>query len=83
MPTLIRLSPTFRRIYKRMKKRIGMNRVIIAVVRKLAVVIYKMLEKEEDFVEEHAFITLNEKKLKRMAARSEMSQEFSREGRER
>ncbi|MCL4345161.1 MAG: IS110 family transposase [Candidatus Thermoplasmatota archaeon] len=77
--TLIKLSPTFKRVYRKMKKRIGRNRSIIAVARKLAIVIYNMLEKKKGFVEEHAFKTLKEKKLKNMAARSAISHGFSRE----
>jgi hypothetical protein len=49
------------------------------VARKLAVVIYNMLEKKKEFVEEHAFKTLKEKKLKNMAERSAISHGFSRE----
>ena len=77
--TLVKVSPTFMRIFRKLKKRIGRNRSIIAVARKLAVIIYKMLEKKKEFVEEHAFKTMKEKKLKNMAARSEISHRFSRD----
>ncbi len=77
--TLVKVSPTFMGIFRKLKKRIGRNRSIIAVARKLAVIIYKMLEKKKEFVEEHAFKTLKEKKLKNMAARSEISHRFSRD----
>ena len=77
--TLVKVSPTFMGIFRKLKKRIGRNRSIIAVARKLAVIIYKMLEKKKEFVEEHAFKTMKEKKLKNMAARSEISHRFSRD----
>ena len=77
--TLVKVSPTFMGIFRKLKKRIGRNRSIIAVARKLAVIIYKMLEKKKEFVEEHAFKTLKEKKLKNMAARSVTSHRFSRD----
>lgn len=77
--TLVKVSPTFMGIFRKLKKRIGRNRSIIAVARKLAVIIYKMLEKKKEFVEEHAFKTLKEKKLKNMAARSVISHRFSRD----
>jgi hypothetical protein len=77
--TLIKLSPTFKTIYRKLKKRIGRNRSIIAVARKLAVVIYNMLEKKKEFVEEHAFKTLKERKLKNMESRSKRSHGFSRD----
>lgn len=38
-----------------------------------------MLEKKKEFMEEHAFKTLKEKKLKNMAARSVISRVFRRE----
>ena len=41
------------------------------MARKLAVVIYNILAKKKEFVEEHAFKTLKEKKLKNMEVRSE------------
>jgi len=77
--TLIKFSPTFKTIYRKLKKRIGRNRSIIAVARKLAVVIFNMLEKKKEFVEEHAFKAMKEKKLKNMAARSAICHGFSRE----
>lgn len=76
MHTPIKLSPKFEGIYKKMMKRIGRNRAIIAIARKLSVVIYKILEKKKELVEDHVFRTLNEKKLKRMVARSERSKRF-------
>ena len=77
--TLVKVYPTFMGIFRKLKKRIGRNRSIIAVSSKLAVIIYKMLEKKKEFVEEHAFKTMKEKKLKNMAARSEISHRFSRD----
>ena len=77
--TLVKVYPTFMGIFRKLKKRIGRNRSIIAVSSKLAVIIYKMLEKKKEFVEEHAFKTLKEKKLKNMAARSVISHRFSRD----
>ena len=72
-------SPTFKTAYRRLKKRIGRNRSIIAMARKLAVVIYNMLAKKKEFVEEHAFKTLKEKKLKNMEVRSGRYHEFKKE----
>lgn len=77
--TLIRLSPTFRKIYRKLKKRIGRNRSIIAVARKLAVTIFNMLAKNQHFVEEHAFKPLLEKKLKNMESKGEKAHEFKQE----
>ena len=77
--TLIKLSPTFKTIYRKLKKRIGRYRSIIAVARKLAVVIYNMLEKKKEFVEEHAFKALKERKIKNMESRSKRPHGFSRD----
>jgi transposase len=74
--TLIKLSPTFKKIYKKLKKRIGKNRAIIAVARKLAVTIFKMLSKNQHFVDDYAFKTLYERKLKNMESRGNMAQKF-------
>ena len=49
------------------------------MARKLAVVIYNMLAKKKEFVEEHAFKTLKEKKLKNMEVRSGRYHEFKKE----
>ncbi len=77
--TLIKLSPTFRRLYKKMKKRIGRNRSVVAIARKLAVTIYNMLAKKEEFVENHMFEALKKRKLKVMEARSNKSEKFTKE----
>ena len=73
---LIKLSPTFKKIYRKLKKRIGKNRAIIAIARKLAVTIFNMLSKNQHFVDDYAFKTLCEKKLKNMESRGKMAQEF-------
>ena len=75
---LIKLSPTFKTIYRKLKKRIGRYRSIIAFARKLAVVIYNMLEKKKEFVEERTFKALKERKLKNMESRSKRPHGFSR-----
>ena len=49
------------------------------MARKLAVVIYNILAKKKEFVEEHAFKTLKEKKLKNMEVRSGRYHEFKKE----
>jgi len=77
--TLIKLSPTFKNSYRKLKKRIGKNRSIIAMARKLAVIIFNMLAKKKEFVEEHMFKTLKEKKIKNMETRGNMAHEFKRE----
>ena len=77
--TLIKLSPTFKRLYRKMKKRIGRNRALIAVARKLAVTIYNMLAKKEEFAENHLFESLKERKLKAMEKRSGKVKEFTKE----
>ena len=64
--TLIRLSPTFKGIYRKLMKKIGKNRAIIAIARKLAVAIFNMLSKNQHFVDDHAFKALYERKLKNM-----------------
>ena len=62
-----------------MKKRIGRNRTLIAVARKLAVTIYNMLAKKEEFAENHLFESLKERKLKAMEKRSGKVKEFIKE----
>ena len=74
--SLIKLSPTFKKIYRKLKKRIGKNRAIIATARKLAVVIFKMLSKNQHFVDDYMFQTLYERKLKNMESRGNMAQKF-------
>ena len=74
--SLIKLSPTFKKIYRKMKKRIGKNRAIIATARKLAVIIFNMLSKNQHFVDDYMFQTLYERKLKNMESSSKMAQEF-------
>ena len=74
--SLIKLSPTFKKIYRKLKKRIGKNRAIIATARKLAVVIFKMLSKNQHFVDDYMFQTLYERKLKNMESRAKMAKEF-------
>ena len=74
--TLIKLSPTFKKIYRKLKKRIGKNRAIIATARKLAVIIFKMLSKNQHFEDDYAFKTLHERKLKNMESRGKMAHEF-------
>jgi hypothetical protein len=68
--TLIKLSPTFRRLYGKMKKRIGKNMALIAIARKLAVKIYNMIAKKHGFVENQLINALKERKLKAMETRS-------------
>ena len=75
--TLIRLSPTFKGIYRKLMKRIGKNRAIIAIARKLAVAIFNMLSKNQHFVDDHAFKALYERKLKNMESRKERAHEFN------
>ena len=74
--SLIKLSPTFKQIYRKLKKRIGKNRAIIARARKLAVIIFNMLSKNQHFVDDYMFQTLYERKLKNMESSSKMAQEF-------
>jgi len=52
---------------------------IIAMARKLAVVIHNMLARNQAFVEDHMFKSLKERKLKNMECRAKMSHEFSQE----
>ena len=74
--SLIKLSPTFKKKYRKLKKRIGKNMDIIATARKLAVVIFKMLSKNQHFVDDYMFQTLYERKLKNMESRAKMAKEF-------
>lgn len=62
--TPIKLSPTSKRMHKKFRRKIGKNRSLIAMARKLAVVIYNMLARNQPFVEEHISKTLKERKLK-------------------
>ena len=74
--TLIKLSPTFKGIYRKLKKGIGKNRAIITIARKLAVTIFNMLSKNQHFVDDYAFKALYERKLKNMESRKERAHEF-------
>ena len=74
--SLIKLSPTFKKIYRKLKKRIGKNRAIIATAGKLAVIIFNMLSKNQHFVDDYMFRTLYERKLKNMESGAKMAQEF-------
>jgi Transposase and inactivated derivatives len=77
--TLIRLSPTFKKLYRKMNKKLGKNRTIIAMARKLAVIIFNMLAKKQKFVENRLFKPLLERKLKSMETRPKTSYEFRKE----
>ena len=74
--SLIKLSPTFKKKYRKLKKRIGKNMDIIATARKLAVIIFNMLSKNQHFVDDYMFQTLYERKLKNMESRAKMAKEF-------
>ena len=74
--SLTKLSPTFKKIYRKLKKRIGKNRDIIATAGKLAVIIFNMLSKNQHFVDDYMFQTLYERKLKNMESGAKMAQEF-------
>ena len=76
MHSLIKLSPSFKKIYRKMKKRIGKNRAIIATARKLAVIIFNMLSKNQHFVDGCMFQRLYERKIKNMESSSKMAREF-------
>ena len=67
--TLIKLSLTFKRMYKEFKKKMGKNRAMTAMARKLEVVIYNMLARNQPFVEKHKSKTLKERKLKSLESR--------------
>ena len=81
--TLIKLSASFKNIYRKLRKRIGKNRAIIAVARKLAVVIFNMLARKQCFVDDHWGRKLYERKLKAMESRGGRSKEFRYEDMER
>ena len=74
--SLIKLSPTFKKIYRKLKKRIGKNRAIIATARNPAVKTFNMLSKNQHFVDDYMFQTLYERKLKNMESGAKMAQEF-------
>ena len=64
--TTVKTSQSFKTAYRKLKKRDGKNRTIIAMARKLAVVVCNMLARNQDFVDLHAFAKLYERKLERM-----------------
>ena len=74
--SLIKLSPAFKKIYRKLKKKTGKNRAIIATARKLAVIIFNMLSMNQHFVDEYMFQTLYKRKFKNLESGSKMAQEF-------
>ena len=54
----------------RLKKRIGKNKAIVAMARKLSVVICNTLAKGQDFVEMQAFQKLYERKINNMGSKA-------------
>ena len=61
---------------RNMRKK-GMS--IRSIARKLTVIIYNMLAKKQEFLENHMFKLLLERKLKSMETRSKTSFEFKKE----
>ncbi|MGC8630762.1 MAG: hypothetical protein ACP5T1_07270, partial [Thermoplasmata archaeon] len=64
--TLIKISKRFRDFYLRIVRRVGKNRAIIAVARKLAEIIYVMLKKKEEYQEDENISKLYYRKIKTM-----------------
>lgn len=74
--TTVKISRTFKTTYRKLRKRVGNKKAIIAMARKLSVVIYNMLAKNKDFMDRHAFTTLYERKLERMQTEGENVQKL-------
>lgn len=72
--TTVKISKTFRTSYRKLKKRIGKNGAIVAMARKLAVTIYNMLAKNQDFVDISICAGLGENKADRMQSMAKKAQ---------
>jgi len=70
--TLIKLSPTFKKMYMKLVRRLGKNKAVIAVARKFATIIYTVLKTKTPFKEE--FEDLYERKIKRMEKKSSLAE---------
>jgi hypothetical protein len=75
----VKISKTFKTSYRKLKKRIGRNRAIIAMARKLAVVIYNMLAGNQDFVDLDALQSLYNGKVGKMQSIAKDVQKVDRE----
>ncbi len=72
--TTVKVSKTFKTSYRKLKKRIGKNKAIVAMARKLAVTIYNMLAKNQDFVDISTCAGLGENKADRMQSMAKKAQ---------
>ena len=77
--TTVKISRTFKTSYRKLKKRIGRNRAIIAMARKLSVVIYNMLARNQDFVDLDASKALYDGKVGKMQSMAKDVQKVDRE----
>ncbi|MCL5786077.1 MAG: IS110 family transposase [Candidatus Thermoplasmatota archaeon] len=64
--TTVKISGTFKGTYRKLKKRIGRNKAMVAMARRLSVTIYNMLAKNQDFVDLKTHMGLCEDKADRM-----------------
>ena len=77
--TTVKISATFKTSYRKLKKRIGKNRAIIAMARKLSIVIYNMLARNQDFVELGALQDLYDRKVGKMESMTKNVQGLDKE----
>ncbi len=69
--TLIKLSPTFKKMYMKLVRRLGKNKAIIAVARKFATMIYIVLKTKTQYME--GFEALYNRKLRKMKRNAELA----------
>ena len=81
--TLIKTSKRFKKFYLRIVRRVGKNRAIIAVARKLAEIIYMILKRREAYKEDEEINKLHVRKVKNMIVQGNKVSKIGKEGIER
>ena len=81
--TLIKISKRFKKFYLRIVRRLGKNRAIIAVARKLAEIIYMILKKKEAYKEDEEINKLHGRKVNNMMVQGNKVSKIDKENIER
>ena len=81
--TLIKISKRFKKFYLRIVRRLGKNRAIIAVARKLAEIIYMILKKKEAYKEDEEINKLHGRKVNNMMVQGNKVSKIGKENIER
>lgn len=76
--SLLKVSPSFKSRYLKLRGRIGEKRAVVAIARRLAVLIYRMLTNNEEY-DEGRSKTLYLRKMKNMEYRSSTTEKFNTE----